>query len=332
MTRRVLVSQYIFPEAVDRLREAGLEVHARRDDQPLPAEDLRALVVDFDALICLLTDRVDRDLLAAARDLSVVANVAVGYDNIDVPAATAAGVMVTNTPGVLTDATADLALALMLATARRVVEGDEFLRGGRYTHWKLDQEQLGADVFGQALGIYGLGQIGRAVARRAIGGFGMTVKYFNDRRLTPDQEAELGVSYASLDELLTTSDFLSVHAPLTDRTRHSIGADALARMKPSAILINTARGPIVDETALAQALAAGTIAGAGLDVYEHEPAVDPLLLEQRERVVLLPHLGSATASTRRRMARMAVDNVLAVLSDEPPPNLVNPQALEVQRA
>jgi lactate dehydrogenase-like 2-hydroxyacid dehydrogenase len=331
VAQRVFVSQYLFPEAIDQLRDAGLDVRVRDEDHPLPAELLRYLAGDADALICLLTDRVDADLFENAPQLSVVANVAVGYDNIDVPAATEAGVAVTNTPGVLTEATADLALALMLATARRVVEGDAFLRAGSYTHWKLDQEQLGVDVFGQTLGIYGLGQIGRAVARRAVAGFGMTVKYFNDQRLPTEQESALGVTYATLDELLETSDFLSVHAPLTPRTRHSIDAAALARMKPSAILINTARGPIVDERALAEALAAGTICGAGLDVYEHEPAVDPLLLDQRERVVLLPHLGSATASTRRRMARMAVENVLAVLRNERPPNLVNPQAYEAPR-
>ncbi len=323
MTARVLVSQYVFPEAVAALREAGLDVVARLDDVPLSAAELRRAVAGADALVCLLSDRIDRELLAAAPRLGLVANVAVGYDNVDVDAATDAGVAVSNTPGVLTEATADLAFALILATARRIPEGDAFLRAGRYTHWKLDQEQVGADVHGQVLGIFGLGCIGRAVARRAIGGFGMRVIYHSSRRLPAEQEQELGVGWVELDELLSTSDFLSLHGPLTEQTRHVIDARALARMRPSAILVNTARGPLVDEAALAAALADGTIAGAGLDVYEREPEVHPGLLAQRDRVVLLPHLGSATASTRRRMAAIAVGNVLDALGGERPRSLVN---------
>lgn len=297
---------------------------ARVEDWPLPADELRERAADADALVCLLTDRVDAQLLDAAPHLGAVANVAVGYDNIDVAAATAAAVAVANTPGVLTEATADLTFALILAAARRIPEGDGFLRAGRYTHWKLDQEQLGADVFGTTLGIYGLGAIGRAVARRAVGGFGMTVRYFGRHRLSPTEEAALGVSYAPLEELLETSDFVSLHAPSTTETRHVIDASALSRMKSSAILINTARGPLVDEGALATAIADGTIAGAGLDVYEAEPAVHPKLLELRQRVVLLPHLGSATVSTRQQMAQIAVDNVIAALAGRRPPDLVNP--------
>lgn len=323
---RVVVSQFVFPECLAPLEEAGFEVHAERGDAPLAPEELRAVCAEADALICMLTDRVDADLLRAAPHLKVVANVAVGYDNIDVAAAGDAGVAVTNTPGVLTEATADLAFALLLSVARRVPEGDAFLRAGRYTHWKLDQEQMGLDVQGRTLGIVGLGQIGRAVARRAVHGFGMRVLYHGRRRLDPAVEAELGVTWSELDDLLTRSDFVSLHAPLTEQTRHLIDADALARMKPTAVLINTSRGPLVDEAALVEALRSGGIAGAGLDVYEDEPDVHPGLVDLRERVVLLPHLGSATADTRRRMVDMAVQNVLAVLTGRRPPNLVDPAA------
>lgn len=318
------MSQFVFPECLAPLAAAGYDVHAEPGDAPLPPERLWELCADADALICLLTDRVDEDLLRAAPRLRVVANVAAGYDNIDVAAATRAGVAVTNTPGVLTEPTADLTFALLLAAARRVPEGDAFLRAGRYTHWKLDQEQTGLDVHGRTLGIIGLGQIGRAVARRAFHGFGMRVLYHQRRRLDPIEEAELGVTWSELDELLVRADFVSLHAPLTEETRHLVDAEALARMKASAVLVNTARGPLVDEAALVEALRSGTIAGAGLDVYEDEPAVHPGLLELRERVVLLPHLGSATEATRRKMADLAVANVLAVLSGRRPPNRVNP--------
>lgn len=324
---RVLVSQYVFPEAVNQLREAGFEVVERTEDAPLPPEQLREQAQDVSGLVCMLTDQIDADLLAAAPELAIVANIAVGYDNVDVEAATRRGVAVSNTPDVLTDATADLAWALILATARRVPEGDDFLRAGSYTHWKLAQEQLGADVYGQNLSLFGFGKIGQAVARRAVGGFDMKVRYHDAYRLPLERERELGVSYVDMDELLATADFLSVHAPLTPETFHTFDAAALARMKPSAHLINTARGPLVDEAALADALENGTIAGAGLDVYEEEPAVHPRLVEQRERVVLLPHLGSATASTRRRMADIAVGNVIDALTGQRPRTLVNTEVL-----
>jgi lactate dehydrogenase-like 2-hydroxyacid dehydrogenase len=239
-----------------------------------------------------------------------------------VAAATRAGVAVTNTPRVLTEATADLAFALLLATARRVPEGDAFLREGRYTHWRVRQEQTGVDVHGATLGLFGLGQIGRAVARRARG-FDMTVLYHDVQPLPDEDEAALGVAYVPFEELLARSDFVSVHAPLTDTTRHRFDAAAFAAMKPTAMLINTARGPIVDEAALAAALRDGVVAGAGLDVYEREPEVDPLLLKLRERVVLLPHLGSATGATRREMCRTAARNARDVLLGKRPENLVN---------
>jgi glyoxylate reductase len=324
---RLFVSQEIVGDALEVFDGSDITVHARTDHGPLAAEQLRRAVADYDGLICLLTDRIDAELLAAAPRLKVVANVAVGFDNIDVDAATRAGVVVTNTPRVLTQATADLAFALLLSTARRVPEGDAFLRAGQYTHWRVKQEQMGVDVYGATLGLFGLGQIGRAVARRAAG-FDMTVLYHDVARLPADDEAELGVSYVSFEELLDRSDFVSVHAPLTDGTRHRFDADAFARMKPSAMLINTARGPIVDEAALVAALRDGVIAGAGLDVYEHEPQVEPGLLELRERVVLLPHLGSATETTRAQMSRMAARSVLDVLRGRRPENVVNPAVFD----
>ena len=321
---RVFVSQEIVEDALEEFEGTGITVDLRRDHRPLPAEELRATAAEYDGLICLLTDRIDAEFLAACPRLRVVANVAVGFDNIDVAAATRAGVAVTNTPRVLTDATADLAFTLLLSTARRVPEGDAFLRAGKYTHWRVKQEQMGVDVFGATLGLFGLGQIGRAVARRARG-FDMTVLYHDVHRLPAEDERELGVTYVEFEELLARSDFVSVHSPLTDTTRHRFDAAAFAAMKPSAMLINTARGPIVDEAALAAALRDGVIAGAGLDVFEREPEVDAQLLQLRERVVLLPHLGSATGSTRREMCRMAARNVHDALSGKRPENLVNPE-------
>ncbi len=324
---RVFVSQEIVEDALAEFDGTGIAVDLRRDHRPLPAEELRAVAAGYDGLICLLTDRIDAELLAACPRLRVVANVAVGYDNIDVAAATRAGVAVTNTPRVLTEATADLAFALLLATARRVPEGDAFLREGQYTHWRVRQEQTGVDVHGATLGLFGLGQIGRAVARRARG-FDMTVLYHDVQPLPDEDEDALGVAYVPFEELLARSDFVSVHAPLTDTTRHRFDAAAFAAMKPTAMLINTARGPIVDEAALAAALRDGVIAGVGLDVYEREPEVDPLLLKLRERVVLLPHLGSATGATRREMCRTAARNARDVLLGKRPENLVNPEVAD----
>lgn len=321
---RVFVSQEIVEDALDEFNGTGITVDLRRDDRPLPAAELRAAVAGYEGLICLLTDRIDAEFLAACPQLRVVANVAVGFDNIDVAAATRAGVAVTNTPRVLTDATADLAFTLLLSTARRVPEGDAFLRAGKYTHWRVKQEQMGVDVFGATLGLFGLGQIGRAVARRARG-FDMTVLYHDVHRLSAEDERELGVTYVEFEDLLARSDFVSVHSPLTDTTRHRFDAAAFAAMKPTAMLINTARGPIVDEAALAAALRDGEIAGAGLDVFEREPEVDAQLLQLRERVVLLPHLGSATGTTRREMCRMAARNVRDALSGKRPENLLNPE-------
>jgi glyoxylate reductase len=269
-----------------------------------------------DALVTLLTDRVDRSILEAGKGLRIVANVAVGVDNIDVATATRLGILVTNTPGVLTEATADLTWALILAVARRVVEGDALVRTGRFRGWDFDLLR-GMELRGKTLGIVGAGRIGRAAARRARG-FGMKV-------LSHSRSKGVG-----LRTLLKNSDVVSLHVPLTPSTRHLIGAAELRLMKSTAILINTARGPIVDEKALIDALRRRRIAGAGLDVYGREPAV-PAALRRLANVVLLPHLGSATVETRRRMLDMAVANVKAALAGRRPPSLVNPEAWNRRR-
>ncbi len=283
---------------------------------PLPPADLHELVRGSNGVVTLLHDRVDSTFLdAAGTQLRVVANVAVGYDNIDLAACAARGVVVTNTPGVLTDATADIAMALILMVSRRLGEGERLIRSSQPWKWGL-YFHLGASLRGKTLGIVGLGQIGQATARRARA-FGMEIVYAGRTRASSDVEAELGAQHLSLDDLIATADFISLHCPLRPETRHLVGAPELARMKPTAFLINTARGPIVDEEALVAALREGAIAGAGLDVFEHEPDVSPGLLEL-ENAVLLPHLGSATVETRTAMAVLAAENVAAVLSGKPP--------------
>ncbi len=292
-------------------------------------DELLAGVASADALLCMLTERVDVDLLDAAPKLRIVANLAVGFDNVDVAAATERGVVVTTTPDVLTDATADLAWTLILAAARRVAEADRFARGGKWTAWS-GLALLGAPVAGQTLGIVGLGAIGAAVARRARG-FDMRVLYTNRHR-NLDAERALAAAGASppelvpLDQLLEQSDIVSLHAPLNEDSRHLIDAAALARMKPSAILVNTSRGPLVDEVALVAALRDGTIAAAGLDVFEHEPALAAGLAELAN-TVLLPHIGSATRDTRAAMVRLSCDNIVAVVAGHPPLTPRNPEAL-----
>ena len=309
---------------------AGILERIRRDhavavndqDRPMEREALLAAVAGKAGLLTMLTDRVDDELFDRAPDLKVVANCAVGYDNIDVAAATRRKIAVSNTPGVLTDSTADLALALMLAVGRRMMEGDRQVREGRFRAF-APFRFLGKDISGKVLGIVGLGRIGRAVARRAAG-FGMRLQYHQRNRLSAADEAALGVRFADLDRLLETSDVISLHVPLTPGTRHLIGAAQLRRMKPAAILVNTARGPVVDETALVEALREGRIGGAGLDVYENEPQLAPGLAAL-DNAVLLPHVGSATIETRTRMATLAADNLVAGLRGEVPPNCLNPE-------
>jgi len=275
-------------------------------------------LAEAEALICLLTHRVDAALLDRAPRLRIVANYAVGHDNIDVAAATARGICVSNTPDVLTDATADLTFALLLAAARRLGEGERLLRAGAWTGWEPGQ-LLGVDVWGRTLGVVGLGRIGAAVARRGRG-FGMEILYAAPR--PSPMAAEVGAAHVSLEDLLARGDFVTLHCRLDASTRHLIDTAALGRMKPTAVLVNTARGPIIDEAALAAALAAGHLAGAGLDVFESEPRVHPDLLTS-ERAVLAPHVGSATTTARRRMAELCASAVRAVLAGEKPANLVN---------
>ena len=286
----------------------------RSDDRPFTHDELVAAVPGVDALVCLLTDRIDAEVIdAGAGRLKVVGNVAVGFDNIDVAAATARAVAVCNTPGVLDETTADLAFALILAASRLLSEAERDVRAGRWQGWGIDQ-YLGRDVHGATLGLVGYGRIGRAVARRAEG-FDMRVLH-HARRDTGSPGY-----VADLDALVADADVVSLHVPLSDETRHLFDARRLAQMKSTAVLVNTSRGPIVDEEALAAALEAGTVFAAGLDVYEHEPAVHPRLLAA-PRTVLLPHVGSASVATRTRMARVASEGVRAVLAGERPANLV----------
>ena len=286
---------------------------------PMPRPDLLAAVEGVDALISLMSDRVDEELLdAAGAGLRVVANYAVGYDNIDVAACGRRGVVVTNTPDVLTDATADHAFALLLGVARRLLEGDDLVRSGGWTGWEPGQ-LLGRHVTGATLGIVGMGRIGAAVARRAAA-FGMSVVYHNRRR-SPEVEALTGARLVSLDELLRTSDFVTLHCPLTEETHHLIDAEALRSMKRTAVLVNTARGPVVDEEALAEALEAGELWGAGLDVFEREPLVTERLV-RLPNVLLAPHTGSATVVARDGMARLCAQAVVTVLAGGIPPNVV----------
>jgi glyoxylate reductase len=310
----VYVSRPLPAPGTELLAAAGVEVEQQPFDRPPTREELLAGLQGKQALLCLLTERVDADLLDAAPEVRVVANLAVGYDNVDIAAATERGVVVTNTPDVLTDATADLTWALILAAARRVVEGDSLVRGGRWAGWSPTQ-LLGASLTGKTLGIFGMGKIGAAVARRARG-FSMSVIYTNRTRNVAVED-ELGARAVTLDELLGQSDVLALHAPSTPETRHVIDETALARLRPGAILVNTARGTLIDEAALVQALQSGPIAAAGLDVFEREPQLAPGLTDL-DNVVLLPHLGSATAEARAAMVELCCRNILAVFAGEPP--------------
>ncbi len=312
MPNKVLVTREI-PEAGLRLLEYfdATVLHER----PPTRDELLDAVSGVDAILSTATEKIDGELLdAAGSDLKVVANMAVGYDNIDVPAATERGVTVTNTPGVLDETTADVAFMLMLAAARRLGESERVLRAGDWEWWgpKLF---MGPDVWGKKLGIVGMGRIGRAVARRGLG-FGMEILYHNRSR-NEEAENELNARYLELDDLLETADFISIHTPLTDETRHLIGATQLQKMQSTSVLVNTSRGPVVDEAALAEALSERRIFAAGLDVYEEEPKVHPKLLEL-ENVVLAPHIGSGSIETRDKMAALAAENIVAVLNEEAP--------------
>ena len=308
------------PKEIIATLSAEHDVMVNSHDRPMPREEILANVSDKDGLLCMATDRIDDELMENAPNLRIIANYGVGYDNIDLAAATARGIWVTNTPGVVTDATADLTFALMLGLARRIVEGEAMIRAGEWKSWSPSL-LLGAEVSGKILGIIGLGQIGKAVARRALG-FDMRIIYYNRRRIDEKKEKELNVTYVPLEDLLSEADFVSLHVTLTNETRHLIGARELSRMKPTAYLINASRGPVVDEMALVQALKAKKIAGAGLDVYENEPALAPGLLELNN-VLLLPHVGSATIETRTAMAKLAAENLLEGLRGVLPRNCLN---------
>jgi len=319
----ILICRLLPEEAVARARSRA-EVDLHEADRPLGRTELIARLNGRQGLVCLITDAIDAPLLAACPDLKVVANVAVGFNNIDVAEATKRGVVVTNTPDVLTETTADFAWTLLMATARRVVEADRYVREGKFTQWEF-MLLLGGDIHGKTLGIIGFGRIGRAMARRARG-FDMRVLYQDAVAANPATERELRATRTDTATLLRESDFVTLHSPLLPETQHLINTQTLKTMKKTAYLINASRGPVVDEAALAQALKDGWIAGAGIDVFEREPEVHPALMGL-PNAVLAPHIASASSDTRLKMANLAVDNCLAVLEGKTPPTPVNPEVL-----
>ena len=323
MKPRVLVTRHVYPAAVAILQEHCV-VDYKDTYDVMDAALLQKRLQHADGVVCQLTDPLTADVLAAAPKLRVISQIAVGHDNIDVATATARRIVVTNTPGVLTEATADLCWALLLATARRLPAAEQFLRAGKWQRWDVDL-LCGSDVHGRTLGLVGFGRIGQAVARRARG-FGMRVLYASRSAAAPEVEQELRAIRVPLDALLKESDFVSLHVPLRPETRHMIGVEQLCLMKRGAFLLNTARGPVVDEAALVAALEEGLIGGAGLDVFEAEPRVHPGLLEL-PNVVLLPHVGSAVTSVRSLMCALAANDCVAVLTGERPKHPVNPQVL-----
>ncbi|MDI9441171.1 MAG: D-glycerate dehydrogenase [Firmicutes bacterium] len=315
----VYVTRKLPGDNLDKLRAAA-NVTVYPHDRNISREELLEAVQGQDALISMLSDPIDAEVIEAGQNLKVIANYAVGFNNIDLSAASARNIAVVNTPDVLTDATADLAWALLMSAARRVIEGDHMVRRGQFTGW-APELLLGVEVYGKTLGIIGAGRIGRAFAKRAKG-FDMKILYHNRTRLSAEVEEEYGLEYTDLDTLLQKSDFVSLHCPLTPETKYLIRERELNMMKPTAVLINTARGPVVDEEALVKALRNGTIYAAGLDVFEDEPALKPGLAEL-PNAVLTPHIASAGMETRSRMVEMVVNDVLAVLEGKRPQNLVN---------
>jgi glyoxylate reductase len=321
---KLFCAHVLFEEPRKKLDE-HFDVDYWTGNERPPRPDVLRRVAGKDGMVSLLTEKVDRELLdAAGPSLRIVVQVAVGYDNIDVPACTERGVAVTNTPGVLDETTADFAWALLMAVARRLIEADRLARSGEWRQWNLDF-LCGTDVWGKTLGIIGFGRIGKAMARRAAG-FGMRVIYNSNSRAPEAIEKELRAEYRTKDQVLEQSDFLSLHVPLNAATRGLIGPSELARMKRSAFLINTTRGPVVQEAALVEALERGTIAGAALDVFEREPIISDGL--RRDNVVLAPHLGSASVETRTKMAMIAVENAIAFFDGKRPPTILNPEVLK----
>jgi len=321
MKPKVFVTMEI-PETGINLLKQTCDVTVSKKKRVLTRKELIAGVKGKNALLCLLTDKIDEDIMKAAKNLKIIANYAVGFDNIDVKAATKLRIPVTNTPGVLTDAVADHACALMLSIARRIVESDKFVRAGKYKGWE-PMLLLGGDLKGKTLGILGLGRIGTAVAERMGKGFGMKITYYDVNR-NAEFEASLGATYATVPELLKNSDYVSVHVPLLPTTRHLISTKELATMKKTAYLINTSRGPVIDEKALVAALKKKQIAGAALDVFENEPKLTPGLAKL-DNVVLTPHTASATIAARSAMSEIAAQNILDALAGQKPRNTVNPE-------
>ncbi|MDP1649620.1 MAG: D-glycerate dehydrogenase [Rubrivivax sp.] len=324
MPPRILVARAVFPEVVARLRE-HFEVETNDDDTEWPSQELSRRLQGKAGLLCTAGERIDATLLDAHPQLRAVCLMTVGYNNVDVPACTARGVLASNAPGVLTETTADLGFALMMAAARRMAEAEGYLRSGQWTKWRYDL-LVGSDVHGATLGILGMGRIGQAIARRGALGFGMKVLYHNRSRLPEADESPLGARFVDKATLLRESDHLVLVLPYSAASHHAVGAAELALMKPTATLTNVARGGIVDDAALAAALRERRIAAAGLDVFENEPQVHPALLEL-SNVVLLPHIGSATEATRRAMVGCAADNLIAALTGGMPPTPINPEVL-----
>ena len=325
---KVFVTRKILEEGLNMLRER-YDVEVSDYDGVIPREMLLEKVKGVDALLSLLTDKIDAEVMdAAGPNLKIIANYAVGYNNIDVEEATKRCIMVTNTPGVLTETTADFAWTLLMAIARRIVEADKFVREGKFRGWE-PMLLLGTDVFGATLGIVGFGRIGQAMARRALG-FNMRVLYYDNSKVDEQIEKELKATFVDLPTLLKESDFVTLHVPLTKQTHHLIGEKELKMMKKDAYLINTARGPVVDEKALVKALKEGWIKGAALDVFENEPEIEPELLKL-DNVVLAPHIASASYATRSKMSVMVAENIIKALSGEVPPNLVNPEVLQKKK-
>ncbi|HQK83660.1 MAG TPA: D-glycerate dehydrogenase [Atribacter sp.] len=321
---RIFVTRRIPQEGLEILKRC-CQVEVSDYDGVIPRSLLLEKVKDTDGLLVLLTDMIDKKVIVAAgKKLRVISNYAVGYNNIDVVEATKRGIMVTNTPGVLTETTADLAWALLMCIGRRIVEGDKLVRAGKFRGWE-PMLLLGTDIHESTLGLIGFGRIGQAMARRAKG-FNLKVIYYDREPVPPIIEKELGASYVSFDELLRKSDFISVHVPLTEETFHLIGQEEFSMMKKESYLINTARGPIIDEKALVKALKGGVIRGAALDVFENEPAIEQELMNLNN-VVIVPHIGSASYRTRTKMAIMAAKNLISALRGERPEFLVNPEVL-----
>ena len=321
---KVLVARAIFPEALAILEES-YEVLSNQSDEVMTPEELKKALSEVEGALVTGSERIDASALSDAKNLKVVANISVGYNNFDIPAITAAGVMATNTPDVLTDTTADFGFALLMATARRITESEHWVRAGKWGQWSIVTNPLGMDLHHSTLGIIGMGRIGQGIAKRALG-FGMKVIYHNRKPLSEADEKACGATYVSKEELLRTADHVVLVLPYTAQNHHTIGAAEIAMMKPSATLVNIARGGIVDDAALAQALQSGKIFAAGLDVFEGEPQVHPELLKC-SNIVLAPHIASATEKTRRAMVDLAVQNLRAALDGKKPPSLINTEVL-----